>query len=95
MKPRECCSGIFIVNFEHVSHHFLVFLMLTCTSKFLLGSFETDCFSCFSVHKSDGCKPSLINLQELLYCKDVKGLVKRAKIYHFDVLFVLRYSDIR
>ena len=24
------CSGVFIVNFEHISHLFLVFLLLTC-----------------------------------------------------------------
>ena len=24
-----CCSGVFIVNFEHISHLFLVFLLLT------------------------------------------------------------------
>ena len=26
---RSCSSGIFIVNFEHISHHVLVFLLLT------------------------------------------------------------------
>ena len=29
-ERRQCrCSGVFIVNFEHISHLFLVFLLLT------------------------------------------------------------------
>ena len=30
-------SGVFIVNFEHISHFFLVFLLLLWTSKCQLG----------------------------------------------------------
>ena len=26
---RQCCSGVFIVKLEHISHHTLVFLLLT------------------------------------------------------------------
>ena len=28
-KRHSCRSGVFIVNFEHISHFFLVFLLLT------------------------------------------------------------------
>ena len=28
-RRQWCCSGVFIVNFEHVSHLVLVFLLLT------------------------------------------------------------------
>ena len=28
-RHRWSCSGVFIVNFEHISHFFLVFLVLT------------------------------------------------------------------
>ena len=31
-------SGIFIVNFEHISHHFLVFLLLTLNKQMLAGN---------------------------------------------------------
>ena len=30
--------GVFIVNFEHISHHVLVILLLTLAGKCLLGS---------------------------------------------------------
>ena len=30
-QRQYCCSGIFIVNLEHISHLFLVFLLLTLT----------------------------------------------------------------
>ena len=29
IKTPECCSTIFIVNFEHISHFFLLFLLFT------------------------------------------------------------------
>ena len=28
-EPGQRCSGMFIVNFEHISHLFLLFLLLT------------------------------------------------------------------
>ena len=28
-RPHWSCSGVFIANVEHISHHFLVFLLLT------------------------------------------------------------------
>ena len=36
-RRRWCRYGVFIVNFEHISHLFLVFLLLTYTSKCFLG----------------------------------------------------------
>ena len=38
-------SGVFIVNFEYISHFFLVFLLLTLKSKFQWFLYEL--FSCF------------------------------------------------
>ena len=35
----ECRSGVFIVNFEHISHLFLVFLLLTLNMQTLAGLF--------------------------------------------------------
>ena len=32
-----CGSGVFIVNFEHISHLFLVFLLLNLNKKLLTG----------------------------------------------------------
>ena len=40
--PERCCwhcSGVFIINFEHISHLFLVFLLLTLSRHMLVGSF--------------------------------------------------------
>ena len=34
-------SGIFIVNFEHISHLVLVFLLLTLDMQLLAGTVET------------------------------------------------------
>ena len=31
------CSGVFIVNFEHISHFFLVCLLITLTKKMPAG----------------------------------------------------------
>ena len=28
-RRQRCCSGVFIVNFEHISHLFLLFLLVT------------------------------------------------------------------
>ena len=28
-QPQRCRSGVFIINLEHISHPFLVFLLLT------------------------------------------------------------------
>ena len=39
-RGHSCYSGVFIVNFEHIPHHSLLFLLLAWTSKFELG-FET------------------------------------------------------
>ena len=36
-EPRQCPSGIFIVNFEHISHLFLEFLLLTSNKQMLAG----------------------------------------------------------
>ena len=30
-------SGVFIVNFQHISHFFLVFLLLTLNKKIFVG----------------------------------------------------------
>ena len=40
------CSGVFIVNFEHISHLVLVFLLLTLNiaDKFSTGSFIVNPF---------------------------------------------------
>ena len=32
-KTPERCSGVFIVNYEHISHFVLVFLLLTSNKK--------------------------------------------------------------
>ena len=34
-KPHWRCSGVFIVNFEHISHLFLMFLLFTKNKKML------------------------------------------------------------
>ena len=36
-ERRQRRSGIFIVNFEHISHLFLVLLLLTLAGKYRLG----------------------------------------------------------
>ena len=36
-RPYWCHSGVFIVNFEHISHLFLVFLFLTFSRKIFGG----------------------------------------------------------
>ena len=36
-RPQRCRSGVFIVNFENISHLFLVFLSLTLNKKMLAG----------------------------------------------------------
>ena len=36
-ERRHCRSGIYIVNFDHISHLFLVFLFLTLSNKKILG----------------------------------------------------------
>ena len=36
-QRQQRCSGVFIVNFEHISHLFLVFLLLTFDKKMLAG----------------------------------------------------------
>ena len=39
IKTRQWrCSGIFIVNFGHISHLVLVFLLLTLAGKYRLGT---------------------------------------------------------
>ena len=37
-ERRHWRRSVFIVNFEHISHHFLVFLLLTLNKQMLLGS---------------------------------------------------------
>ena len=41
MKTQERChwrrSGVFIVNFEHISHLILVFLLLTLSKEIMAG----------------------------------------------------------
>ena len=34
-------SGVFIVNYEHISHLVLVFLLLTLSKEMLAGSFSS------------------------------------------------------
>ena len=36
-RSQRHCSGVFTVNFKHISHLFLLFLLLTWTGKCLLG----------------------------------------------------------
>ena len=36
-KRCEICSGVFIENFEHISHLFLVFLLLTLSKQLFAG----------------------------------------------------------
>ena len=36
-ERRQCCSGVFIVNFEHTSHLVLVFLFLTLNMLLPVG----------------------------------------------------------
>ena len=36
-RRHRRCSGVFIVNFEHISHFVLVFLLLIVSSKMLAG----------------------------------------------------------
>ena len=40
-RPHWGCSGGFIVNFEHIQHLFLVFLLLTLTKKMSTGILST------------------------------------------------------
>ena len=37
-KPHWRCSGVFIVNFEHISHLFLMFLLFTKNKKMLTAN---------------------------------------------------------
>ena len=36
-KRRQCCSGVFTVNFEHITHLFLLFLLLNLNKKMFTG----------------------------------------------------------
>ena len=38
IKAPERCSDVFIVNFEHISHVFLVFLLLNLNTQMLAGN---------------------------------------------------------
>ena len=39
IKANRCRFGIFIVYFEHISQHFLVFLLLNLSNYMLAGMF--------------------------------------------------------
>ena len=34
-RTMSCCFGVFIVNFEHILHFFLMFLLLTLNKEML------------------------------------------------------------
>ena len=38
MSLTSCLSGVFIVNFEHILHFYLVLLLLTLNKKILAGN---------------------------------------------------------
>ena len=44
-ERRRRCSGIFIINFEHISHLVLVFLLLTWKCNCRLGSLHPTLFT--------------------------------------------------
>ena len=46
-RLQNCRSGVFIVNFEHISHLFLLFLFLTLNKYMLAG--KVDAISIFNL----------------------------------------------
>ena len=57
---RHCRSGVFIANFEHMSHLFLMFLMLTLNKQKIVGNeFPDD-------NKATRCRGTFRTLSNLL-----------------------------
>ena len=52
-NTRMALPGVFVVNFEHFSHLFLVFLLLTWNKKMLVGSLGNFLMKCYFLYLAD------------------------------------------